>query len=158
VLDWNYLTEAVIKTVGYLRLHGPVLKGEWKNSIVCLINGHQQDPEEPIPSDTREATIAVTVPYARKLEVGRTQSGRAFSIQVPLHFVEHSMIKLRNQMRDLATFEFTYIDLAGAHINTSQAGTHRRDFRHGKARIASRRKDTTVRYPAIVIREIKALA
>ncbi len=88
ILDWNYITEAAIKTVGYLRLHGPELSGRWKDSIVLLVDGHEQHVDEPIPSDTAQVTVVVTADYARKLEVGRTESGRAFSIQVPQHFVE----------------------------------------------------------------------
>lgn len=157
ILDWNYITEAAIRTIGYLRLHGPEQSGRWKDSIVLLIDGHEHHVDQPIPVDTAQVTVVVAADYARKLEVGRTESGRAFSIQVPMHFVEASKIILQNQMRGVAEFEFIYVDLAGAHVNTSVAGTHRRIFRSGRARIGRPRNDTTVRYPAILINEIKAL-
>jgi hypothetical protein len=157
ILDWNYITEAAIKTIGYLRLHGPERSGNWKDSVIVMVDGHEQHVDEPFPSNTAQVTVVVAAPYARKLEVGRTESGRAFSIQVAQHFVEASTIRLRTQMRDLATFQFTYVDLAGAHVLTSKTGTHRRSFRSGRARLSAKRSDTTVRYPAIVIDEIKAL-
>src|SRR3569833_1795477 len=49
-LDWNYLSEAVICTVEYLRLHGPERSGQWKESIITLIDGSEQDPNAPIPA------------------------------------------------------------------------------------------------------------
>lgn len=157
LLDWNYITEATIKTVEYLRLHGPEQSGEWKHSIVVLVNGHEHDPNDPIPSDTAMVQVVVTAPYARKLEVGRTESGRAFSIQVSQHFVEKSCIYLRRQMADLAQFTFGYANISGAHVLRSKAGTHRRNFRSGRTRLGGKRHDTTVQYPAISISEIKAL-
>jgi hypothetical protein len=156
-LDWNYLTEAVIRTVDYLRLHGPERSGAWKQSIITLIDGHEQPIDTPIPANAAQAIVVVTVPYSRKLEVGRTESGRPFSIQVPQHFVETACLRLRSEMRDLAKFTFQYTHLSGAHTLTL-AGRHRRDFRSGQARRgAIRHGETTVEYPSIRIDELKAL-
>lgn len=153
ILDWNYITEAVIKTVGYLRLHGPERSGAWKESIIVLVNGREQPVEEPIPSNVNEATVVVTAPYSRKLEVGRTESGRAFSTQVPQHFVEKAMLLLRSQLRDLATLSFGYVNLSGGHV-LSERGRHRR-AKDGK--LGSKRHETRVQHPAITINEIQAI-
>lgn len=164
VLDWNYLREAVDATIHYLQIRGPIRSGDWRKSIVPLINGVEWDLSKPIPANIQSALVVVTVPYSRRLEVGRTKTGRKFVIQVPLNFVEHTATVLNDRLRDLAKFTFDYIDLDNAHELTEQ-WQHRRVFnRHTKAfshfaatkRRRSGQIETHVRYPCIRIDEVQA--
>jgi hypothetical protein len=162
VLDWNYLREATDAAIHYLQIKGPIRSGDWRKSIVALINGEEWDLGKPIPANVQSSVVVVTVPYARRLEVGRTRSGRPFVIQVEQHFVEHVSMLLNQRLRDLATFTFGYIDLDNAHELTAR-WQHRRVFNRGRFShfAATKRRragqvETHVRYPAIMIQEVQA--
>lgn len=162
VLDWNYLREATDAAVHYLQIKGPIRSGDWRKSIVALINGEEWEIDKPIPANIQSAVVVVTVPYARRLEVGRTRNGRPFVVQVEQHFVEHVSMLLNQRLRDLATFTFGYIDLDNAHELTGQ-WRHRRVFKRGQfshfaatKRRRSGQVETHVRYPAIMIQEVQA--
>lgn len=59
--------------------------------------------------------IANPVPYARRLEIGRTKSGRSFVLQVPDRIYERvAKNVILPRYRNVARIEFTYVDLAGA--------------------------------------------
>lgn len=147
LLDWNYLQEAVLVTVGYLRRHGPVLKGDWKRAISVEVGERWVDPTAPIPADAKEAFVFVNVPYARRLEIGKHNDGRPFVIQVEHHFIEKTVLKLRASMRSLATFDFAWAPLEHSAAAHKAAGTRRTRAGHDRA----------MRVPGIRIREIQAL-
>jgi len=156
LLDWNYLREAVGHCVKHLRDLGPVREGGWRNSIAVFVDDKETDPAA-IAADATHAAVVVTVPYARRLEVGRDDSGGAFAVQVPQHFVERSMMALRADHSDLARWSFGYTDLSDGHALTVR-WQHKRLFWKGGGfrKWSSRRHETHVRYPTIHIDEIQA--
>jgi hypothetical protein len=62
---------------------------------------------------TREVVISNPVPYARKIEIGKTRSGRPFVIQVPPRIYERAAMALRSKYRNVASIRFTYMASAG---------------------------------------------
>jgi hypothetical protein len=156
LLDWNYLAEAVIRTVDYLETHGPEISGEWKKSIVTLIDGAEVSRATSLPHNARKAVVAVTAPYGRRLEVGKAQDGTPFAVQVSQHFVERACAALRSQHRDLAKFSFDYVDIRGASRRTTRIGRGASDAEHA-ARRASLAHNSDVRSPAILIEELQAI-
>lgn len=149
VLDWNYLSEAVIRTVLYLETQGPERSGEWKRSIITLVEGVEVGRTQRLPRLAREALVVVTAPYARRLEVGKREGGGPFVLQVPQHFVEKAVIRLRRQHGDLAKFYFTYANLSG--------GSRQRSAGSRADRLAAREANADVAYPAIRIEEVQAI-
>lgn len=147
LLDWNYLQEAVLVTVGYLRRHGPEIGGDWKRAISVEVGERWVDPTAPIPKDATEAFVFVNVPYARRLEIGKKNDGSPFVVQVEWHFIEKTVLKLRASMKSLATFDFAWAPMEHADAAFRARGTRR--TRAGQER--------AMRVPGIRIREIQAL-
>lgn len=139
ILDWNYLTEAVIRTVEYLRLHGPELKGEWKDSILVEVDGAIVPPSRPIPPTAKRAMVGVNTPYSRRLEIGTRKDGRPFVVQVPQHFVESAALQLRRQLREIAEVRFRMASFLGPNQRVT-----RKELRDS-------------RVPAIELTEVQAL-
>ena len=126
-IDWNYMREAVARTVGYLRQHGPVISGDWKKAVMVEVDGAMVDPDAPIPATARIAYVGPSVVYARRLEIGRDSKGGPFAVQVPMHFVESAAAQLKRQLRGIADVKFTYASFAGA--NTRMTRKELRDSR-----------------------------
>lgn len=112
-IDWNYMQEAVTRTVAYLRQHGPELKGDWKRNIMVEIDGAMVSADGPFPKAGRVAYVGPDVPYARRLELGS-------SVQVPHHFVESCAIHLKRQLRGIADVRFTYASFVGANVRMTR--------------------------------------
>lgn len=150
VFAWQYLGFVVRDTFDALVARSPNRSGAYIAGIKVSVDGRWTDPDE-IPAGTLSATIVATVPYARRLEVGRDSAGGPFVRQVAPHIVEETAITARALWGSLASFNFRYVDLAEAHALTA-AGRVRWHFRNGRAVRGSRRTDTVVRYPAIEVR------
>lgn len=149
ILAWQYLDAAVRRIYGLMLTGAPKITGDYARSITIFADG--ADVTDRFLSGGMElpatATIAIaaTVPYSRRLEVGRDRSGGAFAVQVPMHNVEQIAAVARRLVGDIAAVKFTFVDLgAGYRIGGSRskrtigAGVHRR--------VADR-----IRYPAIII-------
>lgn len=153
LLQWHYLTEAVIRTVTYLLDNGPDLTGAWKDSIVTYIDDAPMARNARLPASATEAVVAVTVPYARRLEVGRDAKGGPFAVQVEQHFVQQAAVALRPILRPLGWEpRFTYI-IIGADPNAVRLTRH--NSTKGERR-AQRAKDVRMRYPAIAVRKLRS--
>lgn len=143
VLDWNYLHEAIQVVVNDLRAAGPVVTGKWKQNVMAFVEDTEWDPAVPPPPDKQEAWVAVKVPYARRLEVGKRRDGKPFVVQVPYAFVQGRVAGLRARLQGIAVIDFSYIDLSGGY-NIKTPGYRRR----------KRQATEQVKYPAIRIREL----
>ena len=67
-----------------------------------------------IPVGAEEYTFINTVPYARKIEIGKTKSGRAFVLQVPNRIYERTAKDARRRVGNSVDVKFTYTSLSGA--------------------------------------------
>lgn len=120
VLDWDYMQEAVTRTVAYLRAHGPKTKGQWKASVVAEVDGSVVDADAPIPRGARAIYIGADTPYSRRLEIGKRKGGGPFVIQVQQHFVEAAALLLKKTLKDVAVVKFTYASFRGLHTRMSR--------------------------------------
>jgi hypothetical protein len=64
-----------------LRDRSPYLSGDYKRGHRLLADGRECDPDNPPLASSY--TFVNVVPYTRRLEVGKTESGRDFLISVP---------------------------------------------------------------------------
>ena len=140
VFAWQYFAEIVRDTHEALVRRSPRDSGAYIAGLIILIDGREAGIET-IDAETREVRIVASVPYARRLEVGKRKSGGAFVLQVPSHIVEESAIVARRLAGNLASFSFTYVDLSDAYSLRRRSGHRRR----------AGRVQTDVRYPAILI-------
>jgi hypothetical protein len=140
VFTWQYLAEIVRDTYEALVRRSPRDSGAYITGLIILVDG-QEARIETIDADTRAVHIIASVPYARRLEVGKRKARGPFVPQVPSHIVEETATVARRLAGNLASFSFTCVDLSDAYALRRRSGHHRRA---GRVR-------TDVRYPAIVI-------
>jgi hypothetical protein len=159
VFNWSYLPEVVSLVVQALIARAPMLKGTYRNSIIVMIDGIEAEPGTELDSidiTTKEVTIVPTVPYARRLEVGKRHDGSPFVLQVKPHIVEETSIVVRRLYGQFVNVQFNYVDFSGAFV-LSESGRIARHFVNGRWRSdQSPRKrhgrvEANVRYPAIVL-------
>jgi hypothetical protein len=151
VYRYRYLREVVQFALDELRKASPVVSGDYVRSHTLFINGSavSQMPVRLNPGDT--IMIANPVPYARRLEIGKTESGRDFVLQVPNRIYERvAKNKLTPRYRNVAKITFQYVELASAY---TAKGSLARHYGIGGGRKRKRRQQagTKVQAPAIVI-------
>ena len=93
IAEWDILVDGLLRWIAeQLVARSPVVSGAYRRGHTLYVDG----TEVPIGGDIRPSADAEEyvflnpVPYARKIEVGKTKAGRAFVIQVPNHIYERT--------------------------------------------------------------------
>lgn len=141
-----------------LRKASPVISGDYARSHMLFVNGIAVDvlPETVKPSD--EIMIANPVPYARKLEIGKTKTGRDFVVQVPNRIYERvTKNVLLPRYRNVAKITFGYVTVPEAYRykknNAARSRVNGRWYVNPKQR-KDRARGAVVQSPAIFIGQI----
>jgi len=114
VYEYYYSAEIVKEALKMLRDMSPHESGEYKRSHGLWIDGLPVKPDTPLRPE-HEIFISNTVDYARRLEVGRTTSGRTFTIQKKFsHIYERATKRLNAKYEDVAHIYFNYVELPKA--------------------------------------------
>lgn len=149
VYRYRYLREVVLVAIRELEAASPIDSGRYKRSHKLWINGHEA-PLNAVIKAGDEVWIANDVPYARRLEVGKTQSGRDFLVSVPNRIYERVAKKLMSRYRNAAGITNGYVTLPGAwEIKGRLPATY--PIGGGKHRKRRQRIGERVRAPAIFI-------
>ena len=139
LLEWGYVREVALVALDALRKAGPRVEGLWADSLTVLADNAEVEPAA-IPHMAQMVHIVAPVPYARRLEIGKTRRGDPFVLRDDdYRLVERTALRLRAIYRQVATVAFTYIALAGGYQLSN------RSARAGRG-------GGDVRYPAITIR------
>jgi hypothetical protein len=156
-IGFDYRSEIVAVAFEELQARSPVDSGAYRASHFAMLDGRGLGPLE-IPSAASLAkvsrlTISNPLPYARKLEVGITESGKPFTADP--HIFESAMIQLRRAYGAVAKFGFTFINLEGSYtLKFDQLSRHLLNGRvvidKGKIR-PDRVAGHAITYPAITI-------
>ena len=119
VYRYYYLREVILGTINELYRASPVVSGAYRTGHRLFLDGVPY-PFGDVPAVIRpnqEIIIANLTPYARRLEVGLTESGRPFVIQVEPRIYERVMKRvLLPRYRQVATLSMTYIEVPPAWI------------------------------------------
>lgn len=120
LLEWGYVREVATAALDALRAAGPRDRGEWIASLVALADGVEVAPNA-IPHEASEVLIVAPLPYARRLEIGKTKRGDPFVLDdEDYRLLERTHQRLRRVYRRVAQIEFTYTALEGAHQLTNR--------------------------------------
>lgn len=126
VYNYRYLSDLIQFALDELRLQSPVGASlKYRNSHTVYVN--DQPMGYTIPTTIKAGDkiyIANPVPYARRLEVGRTRSGRAFLIQVPNRIYQRVTEMTKAEGKGRANVRMGYVDL-GAHALAKNQPTGR---------------------------------
>lgn len=152
VFTYRYHREIISEALRELRAASPFVSGDYIRSHLLFVNGVQFD-ELPQVKSGDVVMIANTQPYARRLEIGKTKSGRAFILQVPDRIYERVARNLKSRYRQVAQITFGYTDLPGSFIARGKLSpTYGVMGKGGSVSQRARRQRTgAIRYPSIKI-------
>lgn len=148
ILQWRYLREIVTVAMARLKARSPERSGDYKRGLMLFVGNAQATISAAgIPEGATNMTIVATMPYSRRLEVGKDAKGGPFVVQVPQHIVQETAMLLARDYRGVARIKFTYEDVQGPGGRAARpsTGSRRKD----------RRRDVSLRYPAISIVDIR---
>ena len=154
IVEWEIVTDVLVWIGETLRARSPVgPTGHYRDGWTLLADGVEvvQDGQTPAAD---VFTFVNVVPYARKIEVGKTRSGRDFVIQVPNRIAERTAKDAQSRFGNIAKIKSVWLDLTGAYtLRQDQAA---RSFIGGKLRISKRQRPDRVRgsaitYPAVTV-------
>lgn len=153
VFKYRYVREIVSETIRALRAASPAASGDYVRSHTIFVNGAAVDQLPPRLKAGDEIMIANSVPYARRVEVGKTKSGRDFLIQVPNRIYQRTGALIHKRYGKLAKITVEFIDLPSAYRLRRNQAT--RSFSGGALRVGRQRSDrragSKITYPAIII-------
>ena len=152
VYNYRYLVDLIAFALDELRRQSPVVSGDYVRSHQVYVN--DQPVGDTIPTNIKAGDkiyIANPVPYARRLEIGRTRSGRSFLIQVPNRIYERVTEMTKAEGKGRAKVRMGYVDL-GAHALTKNQPTGimtRRGWGYSRIQRRDRLAGAAVKSPAI---------
>lgn len=82
VAEWQILTPALLWIWGALRDSSPRLSGKYRDGHMLTCDGREIAWGDAIPS-ARDYVFSNVEPYAHRIEIGKTRSGRDFEVRVP---------------------------------------------------------------------------
>lgn len=153
IAEWEVVNDVLIWIGDMLRERSPIVSGDYRKGWTLLADGRAVDEGQQVPH-AEVYTFVNVVPYARKIEVGKTRSGRDFVIQVPNRIAERTAKDAAARFGNIARIRSVWINLLGAYtLRHDQAS---RSFKGGVMRISKRQRLDRVRgsqitYPAITV-------
>jgi hypothetical protein len=125
VLNWIYNT---------LVARSPKYTGAYKAGHRLFADGREVPVDGDIPK-AEEYSFSNLVPYSRRLEIGKTQSGRDFLVSVPNRIYDRVSFDAARRFSNIAKIGFTYRGYVG-----------------GAAMRGHRGNKSNLRYPTITVR------
>lgn len=139
VTEWELFGDVLRWIASTLVDRSPRISGDYIKGHTLFADGVEVPIGGEVP-DADEYVFLNLVPYARKIEIGKTRSGRDFVIQVPNRIYERTANDARSRFGNMASIRFTYRAPEGGAI-----------LRSGRSRSAAKH-ERALRVPAILIR------
>lgn len=141
VYNYRYVSDLIQWALDELRKNSPSRSGDYVRSHTIYVNGQPVDvvPKTIGPGD--QIYIANPVPYSRKLEIGKTKSGRAFVIQVQPKIYQRVFDELKGRARGMSSIRFGFVDLGAYALKHNQA---KRSFGPKGRRVSRRQRPDRV--------------
>jgi hypothetical protein len=147
IVEYELISDVLVWIGDTLRSRSPVQSGDYRDGWTLLADGVEVAVGDDIPA-ADQYTFVNTVPYARKIEVGLTESGRSFVIQVPNRIAERTAKDAASRFGNMAKIKSTFISLDNGYQLKNDAISRARPGR--RQRIRSR-AGSTITYPAITV-------
>ncbi|SNS36104.1 hypothetical protein SAMN05216374_0973 [Tardiphaga sp. OK246] len=159
IVEWELIGDVMVWIGQMLRGRSPVgPSGEYRDSHTLFADSK----EVPIGADVPFADEYVflnPVPYARRVEIGKTKAGRDFVISVPNRIYERTASDAKSRFGNIANIKFSYrapedfsilayVPIVRTVVRNKQ-GRFEPGFSKGNRRAAAHER--SLRVPAIVI-------
>lgn len=155
ITEFELIGDLLVWIMTTLIERSPHTSGEYKRGHRLFADGQEVDPTvDPSPA-INEFVFLNIVPYARRLEVGKTKSGRDFLIQVPNRIYERTARDARSRFGNVASIKSVFREPLGGYRLKYDQPTRRFNsdgsfFTERKQR-SDRVKGTQIQVPAILI-------
>ena len=118
---FDYMPEAIPSVLAFAQERAPVLTGAYRRSIGVWVNGASYAAGSYKHGD--EIIIAATVPYARRVEIGKRKDGKPWLLHVPPGIMEDTARWAAAQWRGVITVRSVWVDISAfAGIPDNHAG------------------------------------
>ncbi len=140
VYNYRYLADLISFALAELRKQSPFVSGKYRDGHTLYVN------DEPVGSDILPKNItagdrifiANPVPYARKIEVGITESGHEFVINPPNRLYNRVMEMVKAQGKGRANVSMRFVDLGAWTLRHNQRSRFKTV--HGKVATSARQR------------------
>lgn len=134
IAEWDIFFDVLVWIYQELVRRSPRISGDYIRGHRLFADG-SEIAATSTPPPASEYTFLNLVPYARKIEIGKTKTGRDFVIQVPNRIYDGVAKDARSRFGNIATIRFSYREPANGY------------------RVRNRRgKQAGLRVPAIIVR------
>lgn len=148
ILQWRYLREIAAVAMARLKARAPERSGDYKRGLMLFAGDAEATLSATgIPATAQRLTVVATVPYARRLELGKSKDGGPFVVQVAPHIVAETAALLAKDYAGVANIRFGFEDVEGPAAGRARAARTRATDRAGRG--AARAQEVALRYPAI---------
>ncbi|MEZ0060914.1 hypothetical protein ABIF26_006457 [Bradyrhizobium elkanii] len=111
VAEWRLVNDVLKWIMATLEQRSPIVSGKYRDSHTLYVDGSEVDPNNAPMG--QEAVFLNTQPYSRKIEIGKTESGRDFVIQVPNRIYERTAADAQARFGNLVKVRFSYRSATG---------------------------------------------
>lgn len=166
ITEFELLTELLRWIAATLVERSPHVSGDYRRGHTLFVDGREVPVNDQIPVG-EEYAFTNPVPYSRKIEIGKTKSGRDFVVQVPNRIYERTAQDAKRRFGNIAEIFFTYRGIVGGmQVNPLKAGavglaSVARDDKgrfvkgSGKRLWGGEHNAASVRFPTIYVRQRK---
>lgn len=154
VAEWD-IGNDVLTWIGQTLLdRSPRRSGAYRKGHTLFADGVEIAFGEQLPN-AMEFVFANLVPYARRLEVGKTESGRDFLIQVPNRIYERTYNDAKARFGNIAKITFSHETQIGAYRLKHDQRSRRWNSKQGKWRYDKRQRADRVAGSAVTMPSIR---
>ncbi len=145
VAEYRLVNDVLAWIMQALRDRSPYLSGDYKNGHKLLADGSECDPDNPPLASSY--TFVNIVPYARRLEVGKTESGRDFLVNPPNMIYARTYKDAKERFGNVAKIT-TGFESSSYLLKNDQAS---RSFTRGFKRVSARQRPDRVAGSAVSV-------
>jgi hypothetical protein len=112
IAEWDLFVGVFSEVHALLVQRSPKVSGAYIRGHKLFADGTEIGITNNPPPANEYAFVNI-VPYARKIEIGKTQAGRDFVIQVPNRIYERTAQDARSRFGNIAKVSFSYRSVTG---------------------------------------------
>lgn len=153
-VEWSApVSEVLLWIAMTLDERSPVVSGDYQRGHRLLADGVEIDVLGTIP-DAREFVFFNSVPYARRIEIGKTKSGRDFVVQVAPRIYDRTAHDAAARFGNIAAITSKFISPPDGHsLKQDQASrSFARGLRTSRRQRPDRVRGSAISVPAIFVR------
>ncbi|WP_439399086.1 hypothetical protein ACRQ5Q_16985 [Bradyrhizobium sp. PMVTL-01] len=151
IAEWSLVGDVLQWIFATLRARSPIVSGDYLRGHMLFADGVECDPTNPPPA--QEYIFLNVVPYARKIEIGVTEKGEPFVIQVENRIYQRTADDARSRFGNVVKIRSTYSSLSSVGATPIGKWASTASARALAARHKRRTNSTEwlTRVPAIVV-------